>query len=120
MQTDIWLTQPAQPAQCPLCSKPLKASSKTCYACGFSLESPRSTGSSVWIDPAIYTYQPPESASTSAESPEHAKGLSNPPKPVKPTGSVVWEGNGQEQTRPRTGSTSIPSPGKHTAPVSKS
>jgi len=133
MQTDIWLTQSAQPSQCPLCSKPLKASSKTCYACGFSLESPRSasTGSSVWIDPAFYTYQPPESAPSDTQSSEHSKASpprqrtgTRPPTPMedraKPTGSVVWEGTtqSQPQTRQRTGGTSIPSSSK--SPVSKS
>ncbi len=122
MQTDIWLTQPAQPTQCPLCSKPLKASSKTCYACGFSLESPMSTGSSVWIDPAIYTYQPPDpQPSSDAQASEHPHRAT---KTVKPAASVVWEGTPdpqpQSQTRQRTGGISIPSTGKHASPVSKS
>jgi hypothetical protein len=55
MQTDIWLTEEiSHPEQCPLCSVPLKKGSTTCFSCGFSTHPP--TGSSVWIDPAIYGY----------------------------------------------------------------
>jgi hypothetical protein len=53
MQTDIWLTEEvSHPERCPLCSEPLKKGSTTCLSCGFSTHPP--TGSSVWIDPAIY------------------------------------------------------------------
>jgi hypothetical protein len=55
MQTDIWLTEEiAYPEQCPLCSEPIKNGLTTCYSCGFSTKSP--TGTSVWIDPAVYGY----------------------------------------------------------------
>ena len=55
MQTDIWLTEEiSHPERCPLCSEPLKKGSTTCFSCGFSAHPP--TGSSVWIDPAIYGY----------------------------------------------------------------
>jgi hypothetical protein len=55
MQTDIWLTgEISYPERCPLCSEPLKKGCPTCFSCGFSTHSP--TGSSVWIDPAIYGY----------------------------------------------------------------
>jgi hypothetical protein len=58
MQTDTWLTEEATyPEQCPLCSRPLKNGSTTCYACGFTTNPPE--GSSVWIDPAVYEYPPP-------------------------------------------------------------
>ncbi len=53
MQTDIWLTEEiAYPEQCPLCCEPLKNGLTTCFSCGFSTKS--SSGTSVWIDPAIY------------------------------------------------------------------
>jgi hypothetical protein len=55
MQTDIWLSEEtSHPEQCPLCSKPLKNSSTTCFSCGFTLHPP--AGSAVWIDPAVYGY----------------------------------------------------------------
>jgi hypothetical protein len=55
MQTDIWLTEEiSHPEQCPLCSKPLKNGSTTCFSCGFTLHPP--AGSAVWIDPAVYGY----------------------------------------------------------------
>ena len=55
MQTDTWLTEEAPyPEQCPLCSRPLKNGSTTCYSCGFTTNPP--AGSSVWIDPAVYEY----------------------------------------------------------------
>ncbi len=54
MQTDIWLTEEiSYPERCPLCSASLKKGSTTCFSCGFSTHP---TGSSVWIDPAIYGY----------------------------------------------------------------
>jgi hypothetical protein len=54
MQTDIWLNEEiSYPERCPLCSESLKEGSTTCLSCGFSTHS---TGSSVWIDPAIYGY----------------------------------------------------------------
>ncbi len=41
MQTDTWLTEEAAyPEQCPLCSRPLKNGSTTCYACGFTTPTP--------------------------------------------------------------------------------
>lgn len=55
MQTDIWLTEEtSHPEQCPLCSKPLKNGSTTCFSCGFT--SHPTAGSAVWIDPAVYGY----------------------------------------------------------------
>ena len=36
MQTDAWLTDPAYPDRCPLCSQPLAGRSHTCPACGFT------------------------------------------------------------------------------------
>lgn len=55
MQTDIWLTEEiVYSERCPLCSQPLKDGSTTCFSCGFTIESP--TGTSVWIDPAVYGY----------------------------------------------------------------
>jgi len=53
MQTDIWLTDEIDYSErCPLCSQPLKNGSTTCFSCGFSKKAP--TGTSVWIDPAVY------------------------------------------------------------------
>ncbi len=52
MQTDLWLTETSEFDKCPLCSKLLKRGTQTCYACGFSNETP-----SVWIDPTARTYQ---------------------------------------------------------------
>ncbi len=53
MQTDIWLTDEIDHSErCPLCSQPLKNGSTTCFSCGFSTKAP--TGTSVWIDPAVY------------------------------------------------------------------
>lgn len=52
MQTDLWLTDTSNFDKCPLCSKLLKRGTRTCYACGFSSETP-----SVWIDPTVRTYQ---------------------------------------------------------------
>src|SRR5205823_10674940 len=55
MQTDIWLTDEIDYSErCPLCSQPLKNGSTTCFSCGFSTKSP--TGTSVWIDPAVYGF----------------------------------------------------------------
>ena len=55
MQTDIWLTEEITYSdRCPLCSQPLKNGSTTCFSCGFSTKSP--TGTSVWIDPAVYGF----------------------------------------------------------------
>ncbi len=55
MQTDIWLTdETSHPEQCPLCSKPLKNGSTTCFSCGFTSHPP--AGSAVWIDPAVSGY----------------------------------------------------------------
>jgi hypothetical protein len=53
MQTDIWLTDDIDHSErCPLCSQPLRKGSTTCCSCGFSNKAP--TGTSVWIDPAVY------------------------------------------------------------------
>ena len=52
MQTDLWLTETSDFDKCPLCSKLLKRGTQTCYACGFSNETP-----SVWIDPTARAYQ---------------------------------------------------------------
>src|SRR5579859_507358 len=52
MQTDLWLTETSEFDKCPLCSKLLKRGTQTCYACGFSSETP-----SVWIDPTARAYQ---------------------------------------------------------------
>ncbi len=55
MQTDIWLTEEITYSErCPICSQPLKNGLTTCFSCGFSTESP--TGTSVWIDPAVYEF----------------------------------------------------------------
>jgi hypothetical protein len=55
MQTDIWLADEIDDSElCPLCSQPLKNGSTTCFSCGFSTKSP--TGTSVWIDPAVYEF----------------------------------------------------------------
>ena len=55
MQTDIWLTDEiAYSERCNMCSQPLKKGSTTCFSCGFSTKSP--TGTSVWIDPAVYGF----------------------------------------------------------------
>jgi len=55
MQTDFWMTEEtSHPEQCPLCSKPLKNGSTTCFSCGFTTHPP--SGSSVWIDPTVYAY----------------------------------------------------------------
>ncbi|HYX48597.1 MAG TPA: hypothetical protein VE843_02555, partial [Ktedonobacteraceae bacterium] len=55
MRTDIWLTEEVTYSErCPLCSQPLKGGSTTCFSCGFSTKSP--TGTSVWIDPAVYGF----------------------------------------------------------------
>ena len=51
MQTDLWLTETSDYDKCPLCSRLLKRGTQTCYACGFSNETP-----SVWIDPAARAY----------------------------------------------------------------
>jgi hypothetical protein len=53
MQTDIWLTDDIDHSErCPLCSQPLRKGSTTCFSCGFSTKFP--TGTSVWLDPAVY------------------------------------------------------------------
>ena len=55
MQTDIWLTEEITYSdRCPICSQPLKNGSTTCVSCGFSTKYP--TGTSVWIDPAVYGF----------------------------------------------------------------
>lgn len=55
MQTDIWLAEEITYSErCPLCRQPLKNGSTTCFSCGFSTKSP--TGTSVWIDPAVYGF----------------------------------------------------------------
>jgi len=52
MQTDLWLTETSNHDKCPLCSKPLKRGTQTCFVCGFSSDAP-----SVWIDPTVHAYQ---------------------------------------------------------------
>src|SRR6202165_341042 len=52
MQTDLWLTETSNTDKCPLCNKPLKRGSRTCFGCGFSSDAP-----SVWIDPTVHAYQ---------------------------------------------------------------
>jgi hypothetical protein len=69
MQTDIWLTEEiAYPEQCPLCNEPLKNGLTTCFSCGFSTKSP--TGTSVWIDPAVYGYPLSSSQRQSHQAPQ--------------------------------------------------
>src|SRR5437588_11347952 len=72
MQIDIepdssWLTGTTRPDQCPLCSKQMALTSSkdfpdffTCYSCGFTSSPP--SGSSVWIDPVVYTSPTPGAA----------------------------------------------------------
>src|ERR1700674_5434998 len=55
MQTDLWLTESSNFDQCPLCGRLLKRGSQTCYACGFSVNSPSTAA--VWIDPTVHAYQ---------------------------------------------------------------
>lgn len=84
MKTDIeprgFLTQPTRPHPCPVCSKPLRAHTTTCFSCGYSPEPP--TGSAVWIDPAVYAYKPTDAAQASTllrAIPERRK-FATPPK----------------------------------------
>lgn len=73
MQTDTWLTEGANyPEQCPLCSRPLKNGSTTCYACGFTTNPPE--GSSVWIDPAVYEYPLPSAEGESSQDKQQIEG----------------------------------------------
>ncbi len=73
MQTDTWLTEEAAyPEQCPLCSRPLKNGSTTCYACGFTTNPPE--GSSVWIDPAVYASPLPSSEGEPSQDKQQIEG----------------------------------------------
>src|SRR5215470_13681714 len=73
MQTDTWLTEEAAyPEKCPLCSRPLKNGSTTCYACGFTANPPE--GSSVWIDPAVYESQLPPSEGEPSQDEQQIEG----------------------------------------------
>ena len=73
MQTDTWLTEEAAyPEQCPLCSRPLKNGSTTCYACGFTMNPPE--GSSVWIDPAVYESPLPSSEGEPSQDKQQIEG----------------------------------------------
>src|SRR5712692_1715565 len=73
MQTDTWLTEEAAyPEQCPLCSRPLKNGSTTCYACGFTTNPPE--GSSVWIDPAVYESPLPSSEGEPSQDKQQIEG----------------------------------------------
>ncbi len=98
MQTDIWLTEEiAYPEQCPLCNEPLKNGLTTCFSCGFSTKSP--TGTSVWIDPAVYGYPLSSSQRQSHQAPQqtgwrYARVVSqkrrhpNPITPIPPRASA--------------------------------
>jgi len=98
MQTDIWLTEEiAYPEQCPLCSKPLKNGSTTCFSCGFSTKSP--IGTSVWIDPVVYGYPLSSSHRQSHQAPQQtgwkythvlspARRQPNPITPIPPRASA--------------------------------
>ncbi len=73
MQTDTWLTEEAAyPEKCPLCSRPLKNGSTTCYACGFTTNPPE--GSSVWIDPAVYESPLPSSEGEPSQDQQQIEG----------------------------------------------
>src|SRR5713226_346948 len=73
MQTDTWLAEEAAyPEQCPLCSRPLKNGSTTCYACGFTMNPPE--GSSVWIDPAVYESPLPSSEGEPSQDKQQIEG----------------------------------------------
>ncbi len=92
MNTDTWLTEEsAYPEQCPLCSRPLKNGSTTCYACGFTTNPPE--GSSVWIDPAVYESPLPPSEGEPSQDKQQIEGRylgilpqpkqqRNPPTPI--------------------------------------
>jgi hypothetical protein len=91
MQADIWLTEEiAYSERCPLCSEPLKNGSTTCFSCGFSTKSP--TGTSVWIDPAVYGFPLSSSRRQSRQAPQeigwrYARELPQPrrhPNPITP------------------------------------
>src|SRR5438876_8789647 len=72
MQTDIWLTEEiTYPERCPLCSEPLKNGSTTCFSCGFSNPP---TGTSVWIDPAVYRYPLSSSRRQSPQTIQQTRG----------------------------------------------
>ncbi len=98
MQTDFWLTEEIDYSErCPLCSQPLKNGSTTCSSCGFSTKSP--TGTSVWIDPAVYGFPLSSSQRQSQQAPQetgwrYARGLPqarrhpNPITPIPPRASA--------------------------------
>ncbi len=98
MQADIWLTEEiAYSERCPLCSQPLKNGSTTCFSCGFSMKSP--TGTSVWIDPAVYGVPLSSSQRQSHQAPQEtewryarelpqARSHPNPITPIPPRASA--------------------------------
>jgi hypothetical protein len=98
MQTDIWFTEEtACPKQCPLCSEPFKSGSTTCFSCGFSTKSP--TGTSVWIDPAVYGFLPSSAGRQPHQAPQQTswkykrelsqpRKYSNPTTPIPPRASA--------------------------------
>ena len=72
MQTDIWLTGEIDYSkQCPQCCQPLKNGSTTCFSCGFSTKAP--TGTSVWIDPAVYALPHSSSRKQPRQVPQETK-----------------------------------------------
>jgi hypothetical protein len=84
MQTDLWLTETNEFDKCPLCSKLLKRGTQTCYACGFSNETP-----SVWIDPTARAYQQvmPSPSYSPAFTTSHAPDLTPDPQAASP----IWQ-----------------------------
>src|SRR2546429_736150 len=98
MQTDIWVTEEITYSErCPLCSQPLKNGSTTCFSCGFSTKSP--TGTSVWIDPAVYGLPLSSSQRQAPQAPQEtwlsyarelpqARRHPNPVTPIPPRASA--------------------------------
>jgi hypothetical protein len=136
MQTDIesegsWLTESTHPDQCPLCSKPMALVSSiglpdyfTCYSCGYGCESvekssardapstvenPYSgppTGSSVWIDPAVYTpsIEASPSAGKRSTRSHQPKLLSQPEKQPHPNTPIPPRASAQHAASRHVGS----------------
>jgi len=124
MQTDIWLTEEtSQPERCPLCSKPLKNGSTTCFSCGFTSHPP--AGSAVWIDPAVYGYPFYPSRKQPSQAIQQSRGRDSgslpkskrQPNPITPIplrasaqpanavpGSVVFPNRGTTNQKNRTSS----------------
>jgi hypothetical protein len=114
MQTDIWLADEIDDSElCPLCSQPLKNGSTTCFSCGFSTKSP--TGTSVWIDPAVYEFPYSSSQGQSHETRRRyarelprARGRPDPITPIPQRasaqsanatqGSIVKQSKSQKKT----------------------